>query len=100
MTQENIDSMGYKLVAGELPRGDKDEIAISLYVAQTFLKAGILSDDGSYTSIDSPDSLVGYEFSFGDVNYRITGIIDTKLVLNVIFHLPKIQNIIRLQIIL
>ena len=78
MTQENIDSMGYKLVAGELPRGDKDEIAISLYVAQTFLKAGILSDDGSYTSIDSPDSLVGYEFSFGDVNYRITGIIDTK----------------------
>ncbi len=79
MTQENIDAMGYKLVAGELPRGDKDEIAISLYVAQTFLKAGLLSEDGSYASVDSPASLVGYEFSFGDKSYKVTGIIDTKL---------------------
>lgn len=79
MTQQNIDAMGYKLIAGVLPDGDKDEIAISLYVAQTFLKAGILSDDGSYISVDSPDSLIGYKLTFGDISYKITGIIDTKL---------------------
>lgn len=83
LTERDISEMGYTLAAGRLPSGDADEIALSSYVALTYMKAGfaVYGDDGtvSYDSIGSEKELVGRKLSFGGREYTITGIVDTKL---------------------
>ncbi len=51
---ESIEQMGYEVVAGTLPKGDKKEVAISLTVYETFKKGG-------YTApiiADTPDDMM------------------------------------------
>jgi len=87
ISEEKLSSMGYKLSAGKLPDGNKNEIAISEYICQTFIKSGYY--DGKSTIIDKgiskplyqkitkPSDMVGKTLNIYDGEYKITGIIDT-----------------------
>lgn len=108
VTEETLKNMGYSLTAGTLPDGNKDEIAISMSAYETFLKGGytplkidadgtvqyadskmetISSPDGSkreerkinYTKINSPQDMVGKTLMLDNINYTVTGVVDTKL---------------------
>lgn len=107
VTAESIENMGYDVVAGKLPDGTKNEIAVSMVVYETFHKAGytnqIQEAEGSddlvydemtgeiinkpddsqqkitYDKIEKPEDLIGKTLTLMDVEYTITGIVDTKL---------------------
>lgn len=85
ITQEYLESQGYKLLAGRLPDGNKNEIAISEYMYETFRLAnytdGVISDDSQnpvYESINKYSDMVGKKLKINDGEYTITGVIDTK----------------------
>lgn len=83
-----IDDMSFKLLAGALPDGTKDEIAVSEYVFEIFKKAqyfdGVTynkASDGTQTpvfqKINSYDDLIGKTITLNKVKYTVTAIIDT-----------------------
>lgn len=82
-----LERMGYKLTAGRLPDGSKNEIAISEYTAETFKLAGYFdavdaeksSDERKFEKINSSADMVGRKLSIAGVPYEITGVIDTKV---------------------
>ncbi len=78
MTMADLTAMGYNLAAGSLPDGGRDEIAVSVYVCETFIKAGY-SDGTSqnYIKINSYSDMVGKTLNLNGKNYMITGVIDT-----------------------
>lgn len=87
ITNSDLDNLGYKLVAGTLPDGGKNEIAISDLAYKTFSKAGYtdgtytVDEEGkatiSYQDIKSYNDIVGKTLKFGEDVYTITGVIDT-----------------------
>jgi len=85
ISQKDIEDMGYKILAGTLPDGTKDEIAISEYVCKSFIKGGywdclMYNDKGAdYQTINTPADMVGKTISSGEKTYTITAVIDTKL---------------------
>ncbi|MBR4199729.1 MAG: ATP-binding cassette domain-containing protein [Oscillospiraceae bacterium] len=87
ITQEAADSMHFKLIAGKLPDGSKNEIAVSEALCETFVKAGYskpLSDEDyekgkmpKYEKVASPVAMVGKVIRLMDTDYTITGVLDT-----------------------
>ena len=43
ITEESLKNMGYTLISGRIPDGNKKEIAISRFAAETFIKSGYLT---------------------------------------------------------
>lgn len=83
-----IKDMGFKLLAGTLPDGTKDEIAVSEYIFEIFKKAQYFDGvtlkkaaDGTqtpvYQTINSYNDLIGKTVTLNNVKYTITAIIDT-----------------------
>lgn len=83
-----IEDMGFKLLAGTLPDGTKDEIAVSEYVFEIFKKAeyfdGVTfnkAKDGAqtpvYQKITGYNDLIGKTITLNNVKYTVTAIIDT-----------------------
>lgn len=83
-----IDDMGFKLLAGTLPDGTKEEIAVSEYVFETFKKAqyfdGVTynkAKDGTqtpvYQKVTELNDLIGKTLILNNVKYTVTAIIDT-----------------------
>ncbi len=83
-----IENMGFKLLAGILPDGTKDEIAVSEYVFEIFKKAeyfdGVTyktAKDGTktpvYQKINEVNDLIGKTITLNNVKYTITAVIDT-----------------------
>lgn len=82
---------GYEILAGKIPDGSKNEIAISKYVYETFEKGkyaefkfdenGIIENqsDIQYQEIKKYDDLIGKKIWLGNENteYVITAIVDT-----------------------
>lgn len=86
ITQEKLDAMGYELIAGRIPDGSKNEIAISKYVYETFAIAGYCEYNADseetvkYKDINEYDDLIGKTLTLeGEEEYTITGIVDTKV---------------------
>lgn len=82
ITQSDLDKMGYKVIEGRLPDGNKEEIAISEFVYETYAKAGYQAkpgDSSTEVKISSYKELVGKKIKLGEKEYTITGIIDTKV---------------------
>lgn len=82
ITQQSLDDMHFKLIAGNLPDGKKDEIAISAALCDTFIKAGYSAPPKGtarqrYQKINSPLEMVGKVIRLMDVDYTVTGVIDT-----------------------
>lgn len=81
ITADDLEKMNYKLLAGKLPDGSKDEIAISEYMYKTFEKAGY-NDGKDYTKkyqIKSYEDLIGRTLIIGSQEFTVTGIVDTKV---------------------
>lgn len=82
-----IDEMGFKLIMGNLPDGNKDEIAISKYIFEVFKKAnytnGVLkkNKDGKeyleYTEIKDYVDILGKYLKLNGKHYLITAVVDT-----------------------
>ncbi len=84
ITQESLDQMHYKLIAGKLPDGKKDEIAVSAALCDTFVKAGYRAPKAKdaksvpkLQKVGSPLAMVGKVIRLMDTDYTITGVIDT-----------------------
>ena len=79
-TKKQIEKMGYKVLAGEIPTGNNNDIAISEYVFETFKKAGYVpSGKGEKVEIKSYNDLIGKSIALGNKQYKIVGIFDTHV---------------------
>ena len=86
ITQEMLDQYGYKLINGRLPDGDKDEIAVSAALCQTFIEGGYhepmdpqnMPRNPRYQTISSPIGMVNRTIRLMGVDYTITGVIETN----------------------
>lgn len=83
-----IKDMGFKLLAGTLPDGTKDEIAVSEYVFEIFKKAQYFDGttynkaaDGTqtpvYQKVTAYNDLIGKTITLNNVKYTVTAIVDT-----------------------
>lgn len=81
----DIHNMGYNIVAGNLPDGSRDEIAITKCIADLFLKYGFSehhnqvssNSEATFENLENYDDLIGKKLFLGNAEYRITGIVDT-----------------------
>ncbi len=79
-TKKQIEKMGYKVLAGKIPTGNNNDIAISEYVFETFKKAGYVpSGKGEKVEIKSYNDLIGKSIALGNKQYKIVGIFDTNV---------------------
>lgn len=79
-TKKQIEKMGYKVLAGEIPTGNNNDIAISEYVFETFKKAGYVpSGKGKKVEIKSYNDLIGKSIALGNNQYKIVGIFNTNV---------------------
>lgn len=81
ITDDIIDNMGYSIM-GNLPQAD-NEIAITKFTAESFVKAGYRKDrtQEKATDINKPEDMIGKTLSLGLNGYKeytVTGIIDTN----------------------
>ena len=83
-----INNMGFKLLAGTLPDGTRDEIAVSEYIFEIFKKAEYFdgetyntAKDGTktpvYQRINEVNDLIGKTVTLDKVKYTITAVVDT-----------------------
>ena len=88
ITQELLDELGYKLAAGKLPDGSKDEIAISAALAQTFVEGGyrdpVPQTDEQRTrnlpkvqKITSPVGMIGKKLLVNNTEFTVSGVVET-----------------------
>ena len=80
MTEQGLDELGYALVAGRMPDGKRDEIAISTYLLETFLRGGYrASGEEDYQPITSAEDMIGKTLVLGGVPFAVTGIFDAPM---------------------
>ena len=81
VTKEDLDQMGYQLLAGEMPDGSKDEMAVSKYVYETYAKAGYVEngDNTKKININNYKDLIGKTLNINGKKMTITGIVDTDV---------------------
>ena len=83
-----VKEMGFKVLAGNLPDGTKNEIAVSKYVFEIFKKAQYFDGvtftqqkDGSktpvYIAVNNYSDLLGKTLTLNNVKYTVTAVIDT-----------------------
>ena len=81
ITEDSMRQMDYELVAGRIPDGQKDEIAISDYIFETFRLGGYAAPDAevpvTYEKITTYADMLGKTLVLGDTTYTITGVYDT-----------------------
>lgn len=88
INQTVLNEMDFRLLAGRLPDGSKDEIAVSEYVLEVFRKGGYFDGksyktlkDGStepdLQSVINANDLVGKTVKMDDKAYTITAVVDT-----------------------
>jgi ABC-type lipoprotein export system ATPase subunit len=87
ISNQDLASMSYQVSAGRLPDGTKDEIAISKFACETFVKAKYsdgqkyMNDKGQneqkYQSLTEPKDIIGKTLTLGGKQYTITGVVDT-----------------------
>ena len=89
INEDIINGMGFKVLAGALPDGNKDEIAISEYMYEIFKKAKytdgttkIKNEKGEevlkYYEVNDYLDILGKYININGKNYWITAIIDTN----------------------
>ncbi len=79
LTEEDFNAYGYNFVKGSIPSA-KDEAAISVYVFDTFKKAGYCEKQGAKAEkIESYGDMIGKTIQVGKETFKISGIYDTHL---------------------
>lgn len=86
-----LKDMKVDIVAGKLPDGTKDEIAITTYLAQTFIIGGYREpeSDGKFEEIKEPADMVGKVIQYGPKKFTVTGVVDTHFDLDRYIPLTK-----------
>ncbi len=89
ISQERLKDLNIKLIAGRIPDGQKNEIAISEYVCTVFKKMGYtdgsvsVDKDGKHTvnyqQINGDNDMLGKVITVDNVKYTVVGIVDTGL---------------------
>ncbi len=81
LTEQQLESFGYRLTAGRMPDGTKNELALSEYVAQTFLIGGYRKSESQndFTTLRSSAELVGKTLMLDGVEYTVVGVVDTDM---------------------
>ncbi len=83
ISEADLKAMGYSLLAGKLPDGNKDEIAISAYLAETFIRAGYApaTAEGTpvYQKIGSAADMVGKVLTLDGKDFTVSGVVDTRM---------------------
>ncbi|MBQ2705081.1 MAG: ABC transporter ATP-binding protein/permease [Clostridia bacterium] len=78
LTEKDTVQLGYKITAGRLPNGEKNEIAISLYTCDTFLRSGYKKPDGKkYQTVGKPADMLGKTLYIDGTEYSVCGVVDT-----------------------
>lgn len=88
ITNDIIKEMNFKILCGELPNGEKDEIAISEYIYEVFKKAGYfdgvtLTTDAKgaqiplYQKIEKPEDMIGKTITLDKTKFTVTAVVDT-----------------------
>ena len=87
ITEDSMRQMGYDLLAGRMPSGEKDEIAISDLVLETFLAGGYHApepegseekpEEKTFEKIESASDMLGKTLKLGSTVYEIVGVYDT-----------------------
>lgn len=80
ITEDSMRQMEYDLLAGRIPNGQKDEIAISDFVLETFLVGGYRApgvEENVFEKIESASDMLGKTLVLGDYTYEIVGVYDT-----------------------
>lgn len=83
LDRAELDRLGYRLIAGDLPDGGKNEIALTAYELETF-KIGGYKDAGEEKTqpVKTAEDLVGKTLSVNGVSYTVSGIVDTEMPLD------------------
>lgn len=99
IASETLDEFGYKLVAGKLPDGTKNEIAVSKYIFEVFKKTqytdGVPVKDAKgietlvYNDIKNYSDLLDKTITLNGTKYVVTGIVDTN------FDLTRYEGLIK-----
>ena len=80
LTQDDLRAMGYSLQAGRLPEGDAKELAVSSYLAETFVQCGYRPYGAEeYQRLSSREELLGKTLTLNGTDYTVVGIVDTRL---------------------
>ncbi len=87
INSQKITDFGYELVAGRLPDGSKNEIAVSDYIFEVFKKTqytdGTLGKDSKgndvviYSDVKNHSDLLNKVITVNNIKYTIVGIVDT-----------------------
>ena len=87
INSQKITDFGYELVAGRLPNGSKNEIAVSDYIFEVFKKTqytdGTLGKDSKgndvviYSDVKNHGDLLNKVITVNNIKYTIVGIVDT-----------------------
>ncbi len=81
LDNNKLKEYNYKMIAGKLPEGKNNDIALSEYVFETFKKAGYVNGNKTI-KINDYNDLVGKEIAIGKSKYKVVGIFDTQVDLN------------------
>lgn len=79
LSEKELSAMEMPLLAGRMPKGSANEIAVTSYFCETFFIGGFaqIAPDGkiTYQKITSPEELVGKKIRFGKEEFEIVGIV-------------------------
>lgn len=82
VNETSLKSMGYSVLAGTLPDGNANEIAISDYVYKTFEKYGYKeinnTASNSSSNIKKYEDIIGKKIAINKNEYKITAVINTN----------------------
>lgn len=74
-----LGDLGYNLMCGSLPDGEKNEIAISDLMLETFKVGGYKAANSEKTEkINTGKDMLGKTITLNGVDYTVSGIVDTK----------------------
>ncbi len=83
VTEETVKSMGGTVVAGKMPDGSKNEIAISVFYYGLFAERGYYEntkdENAKLINIQKYDDIIGKTVLLNEKEYTITAVVDTKL---------------------
>jgi len=76
VSDQLMQDLGGKLVAGQLPREGKDELAISTFLLETFQKYGYLENGTEKITISAAKDMLGKTLTLDGIVYTVCGVVD------------------------
>ncbi len=80
LSSDMVSANSLRILAGRLPEGDKNEIAITSYICETFYIGGFArQEDGKtvYDKVSVPEDMLGKVIPLNGVDYTVVGVLDS-----------------------